>query len=333
MPSFIDSQRRNLERLLALLLLWNVVAGAFVTLGAPWLSEVAGTTGLRPPSVLPEGSGWLVIGVPTHFAGIWLPVLGVFALRRMRRQLQWHLAAVLFYAAQIFAIASPVRVDLWIGMFAATSLPQPGPAIAVNWVAIALFLIHAWLWLLESRFRAYLVRVPAGARGLAQSFWGTTPLSRAALSRRFASIAMLTALVFLPWVPSDAFYPRQHPLYVVETHSFGAWFDKEDVMFWRRLLLLPITFAIAYAMAFVGTGLRREPRFSGMRGVAAALLSFVGLALAAELLSRWLSGERNQLYPLFVLAWVYLLPQMLLIPAIGAITGTWLGRKLAASQD
>src|SRR5688572_17653886 len=117
MPSFIFCQRRNVDRLLALILLWNVVASAFVTLGAPWLAEIAGTTSLRPPAGLPTGTGWLATGVPTHFAGIWLWVLGGYALYRMRRHLRWHLAAVLFYAPQTFAITSPLHVDMWIGLF------------------------------------------------------------------------------------------------------------------------------------------------------------------------------------------------------------------------
>ncbi len=309
MLSFISSQRRNVDRLLALILLWNVIAGAFVTLGAPWLAEIAGTTGLRPSAVLPTGTGWLAIGVPTHFAGIWLSVLGAFALHRMRRHLRWHLAAALFYAPQTFAITSPLHVNMWTGLFAASSFQSPaGAAIAINWIAITLLLTHAGLWLVDSGFRAHLERIPAGVRGPSRELWGSTPLSRSALSRRYASVATMTALVFLPLVPRDVIYPS-------------------------RLLLLPVTFAIAYVVAFVWSGGQREPRFSGRRGLAAALLTYVYLAMAADLLSRWLSDGQELVFRLFMVAWIYLLPPILLLPAIGSITGTWLGRKVAAPQE
>lgn len=334
MPSFIYSQRHNVDRLLALILLWNVVGGAFVALGAPWLAEIAGTAGLRPPAVLPAGSGWLAIGVPTHFAGLWLSGLGAYALHRMRRHLRWHLAAVLFYAPQTFAITSPLHVDMWIGLFAATHFQPPtGPAIAVNWIAITLFLGHAWLGLLDSRFRAHLERMPAVVLGLSREFWGSTPLSRAALSRRYASIATMAACAFLPLVPADAFYPSRHTLELVETQYASAWFDEEAIMFWRRLLLLPMTFLAAYVVAFVWSGGQREPRFSGRRGVAATLLTYIYLAMAADLLSRWLSDGREPLFRLFLVAWIYLLPLILLLPATGAVTGAWLGRNVAAPQE
>jgi len=311
MPSFIDSQRHNIDRLLALILLWNVIAGAFVTLGAPWLAEVAGTTGLRSPTVVPTGSGWLASGVPTHFAGIWLAVLGAFALHRMRRHLRWHLVAIAFYAPQTFAIASPVHVDMRVGLFTMTA----GSAFAVNWIAIVLLLIHAALLDLK-------IRVPLdGVRALARGYWGSTPLSRAALSRRYASIATVTACVFLPLVPSDVFYPSQP--------TFG----QQDGGHWRVLLLLPITFVAAYAVAFVWSGGQREPRFSAKRGVAAALVTYVYLAMAADLLSRWLSDKHELLFRLFLVAWIYLQPFMLLLPVIGGITGAWLGRSAHAPTE
>jgi hypothetical protein len=314
MPSLSYSQRHNVDRLLALILLWNVVGGAFVTLGAPWLAEIAGATGLRSPSVLPAGSGWLAIGVPTHFAGIWLSILGGYALYRMRRHLPWHLGAVLFYAPQTFAITSPLHIDTWIGLYAATALQ---PAIAVNWIAIILLLAHAWSWLSDSKFRAHLERMPVVALGLYRDFWGLTPpLSRAALSRRYASIAAITALVFLPLVPPEAFYPSGHASPM-----------------WRLLLLLPVTFVAAYVMAFVWSGGGREPRFSARRGTVAALLTYLYLGMAADLLSRWLSDGQEQLFRLFLVAWIYLLPLILLVPVTGAVAGTWLGRKIAAPQE
>lgn len=309
MPPFIYSQRHNVDRLLALILLWNVVGGAFVTLGAPWLAEIAGTTGLRPSAVLPAGSGWLAIGVPTHLAGIWLSALGVYALHRMRCHLPWHLVAVLFYAPQTFAITSPLHVDMWIGLFAATSFQPPvGPAIAFNWIAITLLLTHAGVGLWDSRFRANLERMPAAVLTPLRWFWGSTPLSRAALSLRYASIATIAAFVFLPLVPAEAFYPS-------------------------RLPLLPVTFVIAYVVAFVWSGGQREPHFSARRGVAATLLTYVYLAMAADLLSRWLSDGRELLFRLFLVAWIFLLPLMLLLPVIGGVTGAWLGRNVAAPQE
>jgi hypothetical protein len=309
MPSFIYSQRRNVDRLLALVLLWNTVAGAFVTLGAPWLAEIAGATGLRPAASLPQGSGWLSIGVPTHFAGIWLSMLGAYALYRARCRLQWHLAAALFYAPQAFAITSPLHVDMWVGLFAATSFQSPaGPAIAVNWIAITLLLTHAWLGLWDSKYRADLERTPAVVLGLSREFWGATPLSRTALSRRYATIATITAVAFLPLVPSDVIYPG-------------------------RLALLPVTFVAAYVVAFVWSGGQREPRFSGGRGITAALLTYVYLAMAADLLSRWHSDGQEQLFRLFILAWIYLLPFVLIVPVTGAVAGAWLGRNVAAPQE
>jgi hypothetical protein len=324
MLPFITSQRHNVDRLLALLLLWNVIGGAFVALGAPWLAEMAGTTELRSPAVLPTGFGWLAIGVPTQFAGIWLSVLGVYALHRMRRHLQWHLPAVLFYAPQTFAITSPLHVDMWIGLFGASVFRSPaGPSFAVNWIAITLLLVHAGMGLWGSRFRANPAEV-------LRQFWGSIPLSRTALSCRYASIATLTAVALLPLVPADAFYPSQHTSQFMETWTLSAWFDKEDVMFWRRLLLLPMTFGIAYVMAFVWSGGQREPRFSARRGLAASLLSYVYLAMAADLLSRWLSDGRESLFLLFMVAWVFLLYLVVLVPVAGTVAGAWLERKVAA---
>jgi hypothetical protein len=321
MPSFISSQRHNIDRLLALVLLWNVIGGALVTLGAPWLAEIAGLTGLRQPTVLPTGSGWLALGVPTHFAGIWLPVLGVYALHRMRRHLQWHLVAIAFYAPQTFALTAPVHMDLWIGLFAAVSFPA---AIAINWLAVALVLTHAYLGLLDSGFRVHLTRVPAAMLRHSRNLWGSAPLSRAALSRRYACIATVAAFAFLPLVPAEAFYPS--------SQYFRAWFERDDIIFWRLLLLLPITFATAYVVAFVWSGGQREPHFSARRGVMAALLTYVYVALAADLSSRWLTGGQEMLFRLFMVAWVYLLPLMMLIPVIGGVAGAWLRRNLAARQ-
>jgi hypothetical protein len=350
MSLLINSQRHNVDRLLALVLLWNVAGGAFVTLGAPWLSEIAGTTRLRPPAVLPSGSGWLAIGVPTHFAGIWLSMLGVYALQRMRRHLPWHLAAVLFYAPQTFAITSPLHLDMWIGLFAATHFQPPiGPAIAINWIATALLLVHAllalnwivmtpllfhaWLRLLDSKFHAPLAWMPRPALRLFRGFWGSAPLSRTALSRRYATVATITACAFLPLVPPEAFYASPQTLEFVQTQYFTGWFEKEDLMFWRRLLLLPVTFVAAYVIAFVWSGGQGEPRFSAKRGILAALLAYVYLGMAADLLSRWLSDGSEPLFRLFLIAWVFLLPLMLLVPVTGAVAGAWLGRKIAAPQE
>ena len=327
MPSFIYSQRRNVDRLLALILLWNVVAGAFVTLGAPWLAEIAGTTSLRPPAVLPTGTGWLATGVPTHFAGIWLCVLGGYALHRMRRHMRWYLAAVLFYAPQTFAITSPLHVDMWIGLFAATSVQPPvGEAIAVNEIAITLLLTHACLELLDSRFGPDVARTPAMVLSLLRDSrdvtmpWRTrmwrTPLSRAALSLRYASMATITAVFFLPFVPDSIFYAS----HTRETH-------------WRVLLVLPMTAVTAYVMAFVWSGGEREPRFSEQRGVVAAFLAYVYLAMALDLLSRWLSNGREPIFRYLVLGWFGLLPFTALIPVIGALTGAWLARNVAAPQE
>jgi flagellar basal body-associated protein FliL len=303
MPSFIYSQRRNVDRLLALILLWNVVAGVFVTLGAPWLAEIAGATNLRSPDALPAGFGWLAFGVPTQFAGIWLSVLGAYALYRARCRLPWHLPAALFYAAQTFAITSPLHVDMWVGLFAANSLQS---AIAINWIAIALSLAHAALG---------VERKPLGALELAREFWGATPLSRTALSRRYATIATIAAIALLPLAPPDVFYSTQH------------------AMPWRLLLLLPMTFVAAYVVAFVWSGGQREPCFSAGRGVTASLLAYVYLAMAADLLSRWLSDGQEPLFRLFLLAWIFLLPLILIVPVTGALAGAWLGRKVAAPQE
>jgi hypothetical protein len=150
--------------------------------------------------------------------------------------------------------------------------------------------------------------MPAVALGLSREFWGATPLSRTALSRRYASIATITAIAFLPLVPSD-------------------------VIYLGRLALLPVTFVAAYVVAFVWSGGQREPRFSGGRGITAALLTYVYLAMAADLLSRWRSDGQEQLFRLFLLAWIYLLPFVLIVPVTGAVAGAWLGRNVAAPQE
>lgn len=319
MPSFIFTQRRNTDRLLALILLWNIAAGVLVTLGAPWLAEVAGATALRP--VLSSGFGWLAIGVPTHFAGLWLPALGAYALYRMRRGLPWHAVAALFYLPQTFALTLPVHVDMWIGTFAATVIE---PAIAVNWIAIALMLAHAAV-----EFHAHLERVPAAVCGHFRAFWGVMPLSRKTLARRYASIAMITAIVFLPLVPPDIFYPSRATSPLVAPHGF----DTETVMFWRKMLLLPMTFAIAWVMAFVWSGSQREPQFSSQRGVVAAMLSYVYLGMATDVLSHWLSDGHEPMFRYFVVGFVFLMPWTLLVPVVGALTGARLESKVAVTPQ
>jgi hypothetical protein len=223
---------------------------------------------------------------------------------------------------------------MWIGLFAAASFQPPvGPPIAVNWIAIALLLVHAGLELMDSKFSPYFARIPAVALGPLREFWGATPLSRAVLARRYASIATITAVVCLPLVPLEAFYPSEPRPQLVGPHSLSAWFDKEDVMFWRRLLLLPMTFLFAYVVAFVWSGGQRQSRFSVERGIGCALLSYVHLAMAADLLSGWLSDGREFLFGLFILALVYLLPFVLVIPVIGAVAGRWLERNVAAPEQ
>ncbi|HEY0686647.1 MAG TPA: hypothetical protein VGD45_30185 [Steroidobacter sp.] len=351
MPSFISSQRRNVDRLLALILLWNVIGGLFVTLGTPWLSEIAQADPVRSPDVPPSGYGWLAIGLPTHYAGLWLTALGVYALHRMRRHLRWELAAVLFYAPQTYAILSPVHVDMWIGLFAATSFQS----VAINWIAIVLLLAHAWLMLLDTKFPAYLtrmstvpinlpavavnvspiVRLPTvvvspwtvltklwaavvnlppvarlrtAARSLSRILFGVTPLSRSALSRRYATIATITASVFLPLV---------------------GWVE----VIRSPLLLLPVTFVAAYVVAFVWSGGQREPRFSEKRGAVGSLLTYVYMGMAADLLSRWPDDGRIPVFRFFLVMWVYLIPYILLVPVIGAIAGDWLGKRVAAPEE
>lgn len=183
-----------------------------------------------------------------------------------------------------------------------------------------MLLTHAGLGLLDSRFRAPLARGPAVMRRLGRDFLGSTPLSRAALSRRYASMATLCALPFLPLLPADAFYSRP-PLGLIETQ------------YWRVLLLLPMTFLAAYVVAFAWSGGQREARFSARRGVVAALLTYVYLGMGADVLSRGLSDGQEPLFRLFIVAWIYLLPVILLIPAIGAITGQWLARRTGVSPS
>jgi hypothetical protein len=188
-------------------------------------------------------------------------VVGGYALHRMRRRLQWHLIAAAFYAPQTFALTSPLHVDMWTGLFAAAPFHSTAEvAIAVNQIALALALTHACLGLLDSRFGAHLHRLPAVMLSLTRSFWGSEPLSRAALARRFASIATVATLVFLPLVPADAFYSNGQALEFVQTQYFSAWFERDDIIFWRRLLLLPIAFVAAYAVAFVWSGRSERAR-------------------------------------------------------------------------
>ena len=102
---------------------------------------------------------------------------------------------------------------------------------------------------------------------------------------------------------------------------------------WRKLLLLPMTFVIAYVMAFVWSGRRREPRFSAGRGLVAAMLSYVYLGMAADLLSRWLSDGTEPWFRYFLIALIYMMPVTFLVPVIGAIAGDRLGRKVAVAPE
>jgi hypothetical protein len=118
-------------------------------------------------------------------------------------------------------------------------------------------------------------------------------------------------------VPDSIFYPSGHR---PETP-------------WRVLLVLPMTAVAAYVMAFAWSGGQREPRFSEQRGVVAALLAYVYLSMALDLLSRWLSDGQEPIFRLFILGLFALLPFTALIPGIGAMTGAWLGRNVAAPQE
>lgn len=137
---------------------------------------------------------------------------------------------------------------------------------------------------------------------------------------------MITAIVFLPFVPREAFYSSRETSFFVEPH----WFDKETVMLLRKLLLLPMTFVIAWVMAFVWSGNQREPHFSTGRGVVAAMLSYVYLGMTADLLSRWLSDGLEPLFRYFVIGFIFLIPWTLLVPVVGALTGARLERQVAA---
>jgi hypothetical protein len=63
------------------------------------------------------------------------------------------------------------------------------------------------------------------------------------------------------------------------------------------------------------------------------MLSYGYLAMPADLLSRWLSDGREAVFWYFVVAFVYLMPWMLLVPVVGALTGALLERKVGAVPE
>jgi hypothetical protein len=153
-----------------------------------------------------------------------------------------------------------------------------------------------------------------------QVFRGTGPLSRAALSGRFAAVATVFALMLLPLVPAEYFYHRA----AIFTYDGSL----RPGIHWRVGLILPIVAISAFVQAYVWAARAGRVYFSALRGLLCALLTFGYAAVFVSLLGHALSDETLPFIRL-ALAGLLFVPYLWLIPAIGAVAGVLLARGIA----
>jgi hypothetical protein len=151
-------------------------------------------------------------------------------------------------------------------------------------------------------------------------FRGNEPLSRAALAFRFAAVAAVFALMLLPLVPTEYFYHR------------AGLFNHDGSLLpgihWRVGLIVPIVAISAFAPAWVWAGRAGRVYFSAWRGLLCALLAFIYAAVFVSLLSHWLSDETLPFLRL-ALTGLLFVPFLWPIPAVGAVAGILLARRIA----
>jgi len=147
-----------------------------------------------------------------------------------------------------------------------------------------------------------------------------TPLSRAALAWRFAIVAVVSALALLPFFPTEYLYHR--------AALFGYGGALKPGIHWRVALLLPIVAFSAFGLAYVWASRAGRVYFSSLRGLLCAVLAFFYAAVFVSLLSHWLSDETLPFLRLAVIGLLFF-PYLWLIPAIGAVAGSLLARRIA----
>jgi len=156
-----------------------------------------------------------------------------------------------------------------------------------------------------------------------QTSGGGKPLSRAALARHFAVVATVSALLVLPLFPTDYLYHR--------AAIYGYNGSLLPGIHWRVGLLLPIVAFSAFATAYVWAARAGRVYFSASRGLFCSLLTFVYTAVFISLLAHWLSDETEPFLRLALIGLLFLW-FMWLIPAVGAIAGHLLARRIAPSE-
>ncbi|HEX5755382.1 MAG TPA: hypothetical protein VFY12_03410 [Arenimonas sp.] len=142
-----------LDRLLALLLLWNTLAAVLVVLMLPWaMYPDIDYAGAERQYGMAFRSGGLFAGeIPSHAAAlVWLIASGLGALMLLRRApSRWHLLAMAFYLPQVFALFWPERWFAWVGVFLPWQLGWPADGsgaagvAAFNLAAVAALAVHA----------------------------------------------------------------------------------------------------------------------------------------------------------------------------------------------
>jgi len=297
------ASRGWLDNLSALLLLWNVLAGLAVAMLAPFMVDTPLLSGPVPreSAMAYERFGLYAIELPTHYAGFWLPLVGLTALGLFRkRDDHWHFVAAAFYLPQTIALFGNTYLCWWMGIFASVpvNIAEHQQWAAFNVIALVLTPWHLLSWqhartlpiklfvdgvlLIDFAARAFLRRSPATSNGIA---W------------RFAGYAALCTLLFLPLFPADLVEPL------------------------NKLVLLPVVAVSAYAIAYLLSGATKEaPRFGARQGAIGASLSYFSMALFIAATSRETATTSYGVFAMMLYAPVFV-PLLLTIPAAGVLIG------------
>ncbi len=146
------------------------------------------------------------------------------------------------------------------------------------------------------------------------------PRSRAQIAWLFAAAAAVFAVILLPLMPPEYFYPREA--------IFGYRGSLLPGVHWRVGLLVPIVGLSAFSLAWLWAGRAGHAYFSTGRGLLCALLTFLYSAVFVTLLGDWLSDETLPFFRLAVLGMLFI-PFLWLIPVVGTIAGGVLARGIA----
>lgn len=310
-----------IDRGLALLVLWHVLAGWTTALALPLMgADVPDYGGAsRAVGMASERFGWFATELPSHLAGLWLPFVGLAALALYRRGARsWQMVAAGFYLVQVPAVFWPLHVCWWIGIHAVLPWHVTGrhaadaPLVAFNLAALALAFAHAL------RHAAGSARARAGAAwlgGRALALLG--PLGARArtpthAAMQFAICAMAVAVLYLPLFPPYYLYGNTALERIADAQSWH----------WRVLLVLPLTGALAFLAALAWA--RGDGRLGALRGALCAALAYVGMAMTVSVFGWFVSDEWIPYFRVAILA-MLLLPLLWLVPAVGALAGAFIG--------